>query len=233
MPSMWPMSRRAKITLRCSIPERILPLSRWGGKAASRVAAQEPISFPLNVVPRSPRKLLAQDTANNKTATSRGVMDKDEYPPLLAAGFHSMSLQELRKLCVDRFPTSKRRGQVMDGLEKVLLKISAIGLKAEAWVDGSFLTEKLEPDDSDVVVRVTGADSALADPAQEEVMNWINDTDLKPDYYCDGYCFVEYESTHPLGGVGEWSRAYWIRQFGFSRKDEFKGIALIKLPLSS
>ena len=159
--------------------------------------------------------------------------DKEEYPPLLAAGFHLMTLADLRKLCVDRFPTSTRRRDIMGGLEKVLLKIHATELKAEVWIDGSFLTEKLEPDDSDLVVRVSGWDCALANTVQEDIMNWLNDEDLKPDYYCDSYCFVEYENTHPLAGVGEWCRAYWIRQFGFSRKDEMKGMAVIKLPFSS
>lgn len=159
-------------------------------------------------------------------------MFKDEYPPLLAVGFHPMTIVELRKLCVDGFPTSKRRIQIMNGLEKVLLKIAATDLKAEAWIDGSFLTEKVEPDDSDIVVRVTGADCDAANADQENIMNWLNDEDLKPDYFCDSYCFVEYESTHTLCGVGEWERAYWIRQFGFSRKDELKGLALIELPLT-
>jgi hypothetical protein len=152
---------------------------------------------------------------------------------LLAAGFHPMSLVELRALCVDNFPSSKRRPKIMTGLEQVLALISATNLKADAWVDGSFLTEKDEPDDSDVVVRVTGAEEAAATPEQSAIMDWINDNDLKTQYFCDAYCFVEYEKSHPLGAVGEWCRAYWIRQFGFSRDDEMKGLALITLPVSS
>jgi hypothetical protein len=120
----------------------------------------------------------------------------------------------------------------MDGLEQVLTQVSETKLKAEAWIDGSFLTEKPEPDDSDLVVRVTGWDFALASPEQEAVVNWLNDADLKPGYFCDSYCFVEYESSHPLAGVGEWCRAYWIRQFGFSRETEMKGLAVVKLPLT-
>lgn len=157
---------------------------------------------------------------------------KEEYPPLLPAGFHTMSIRDLRALCVEAFPSSKRRPLVMEGLEKVLLAISACGLSAEAWIDGSFLTQKLEPDDTDMVVRVTGSVEASADPAQLEVVNWINDNDLKPAFYCDAYCFIEYENGHPMGGVGEWCRAYWIKQFGFGRDDSMKGLALIVLPVS-
>ena len=33
-----------------------------------------------------------------------------------------------------------------------------------------------------------------------------------------------------LDGEWEWDRAYWLRQFGFSRADERKGLAVLRLP---
>lgn len=157
--------------------------------------------------------------------------NKDEYPPLLQAGFHTMTVAELRKLCVDRFPLSKRREPIMDGLEQVLGRLNATGITAEAWIDGSFLTEKLEPEDFDMVVRVTSADYALCTPAQMDVLDWLN-SDLKAVFLCDGYSFVEYEKDHSRAAIGEWMRAYWIRQFGFSRENELKGMAVVLLPLA-
>lgn len=165
-------------------------------------------------------------------AGCRAVTDnKEEFPPLLNAGFHSMSLGELRQLCVDNFPRSVRRPQIMAGLEKVLTILSQTGLQAEAWVDGSFLTQKSEPDDSDIVIRVTGSAEAAASDEQIAVVEWINATDLKTPFLCHAFAFVEYENGHPLSGVGEWCRAYWIRQFGFSRENEMKGLARIDLPV--
>jgi|SRR5688572_13893899 len=117
----------------------------------------------------------------------------------------------------------------MDGLEKLIALLISDGVKGQLWIDGSFLTEKLEPDDSDVVLRVTDAELAMQPTVQGNAMHWINNTDLKPTYMCDAYAFVEYKDPHPLKGIGEWDRAYWIRQFGFSRKDEPKGMPLIQL----
>ena len=33
----------------------------------------------------------------------------------------------------------------------------------------------------------------------------------------------------PLHGEAEFNKAYWMRQFGFSRQDSHKGIVLVKV----
>ena len=116
----------------------------------------------------------------------------------------------------------------MDGLEQVFASLAATGIKADVWIDGSFLTQKLDPEDSDIVVNVTGSDYDAATQAQIDVIQWL-ETDLKPQFRCDSYPFVEYERGHPYGSLCEWTRAYWIRQFGFTRTDTPKGMALISL----
>jgi hypothetical protein len=40
---------------------------------------------------------------------------------------------------------------------------------------------------------------------------------------------VEYPIDHDLYMQSEWDRAYWIRQYGFSRRDVQKGIAVLEL----
>jgi hypothetical protein len=117
----------------------------------------------------------------------------------------------------------------MDGLEAVVAKLTAERIEGEVWIDGSFLTEKIDPDDSDIVVAVTGVFLSAATPAQKTLMNWI-ESNLKGSHRCDSYLHVEYPAGHDLAGYSEWMRAYWIRQFGFSRGDDFKGMALVRVP---
>lgn len=140
-----------------------------------------------------------------------------------------MSISNLRVLCVEGFASSKTRPDIMNGLERVLSKISGTALQAEAWIDGSFLTHKIDPNDSDIVIRITGRVEAAATQAQIDVLNWVL-SDLKADYLCDSYLFIEYEKGHKLQYRGEWDRAYWLKQYGFSRGDDRKGIAVINLP---
>ena len=42
---------------------------------------------------------------------------------------------------------------------------------------------------------------------------------------------VKNEAGTELEAVGEWCRSYWIRQFGFTRSDEMKGMYLVRTPL--
>jgi hypothetical protein len=77
---------------------------------------------------------------------------KPEFPPLLAAGFYTRTMEELRKMCVEPYPSSQRRPEIMAGLESIHLRLIGLSITGELWVDGSFLTKKEEPDDVDVVL---------------------------------------------------------------------------------
>lgn len=156
---------------------------------------------------------------------------KDSFPPLLPLGWHPMSLAAVRRLCVDRFPDSITRPAIMTGLEYVVGQLNRSGLPMEVWVDGSFVTEKLNPDDSDIAVRFDGPAYEAASPAQRQPIQWASQTDLKPPHRCDCYPFPYFsQPQHPLYQYTQWRNAYWLNKFGFDREEEPKGLAVIKLP---
>lgn len=104
----------------------------------------------------------------------------------------------------------------------------AIDIEGEIWVDGSFLTTKADPADSDVVVCL---DFNFVDEATSEqvaTLGWLN-TDLTQSYLCDCYQLIRYPEGHPSFWLGERLSAYWMKPWGFSRDDEMKGIAVIEL----
>ncbi len=92
----------------------------------------------------------------------------DEYPPLLQLGFHPMDLAGLGALCVARFPDSLTRPTIMEGFRQVIERLNQSGLPMVMWVNGSFLTEKLNPSDVDMVAKVRQVDvtTATADQIQ-------------------------------------------------------------------
>jgi hypothetical protein len=155
---------------------------------------------------------------------------KVEYPPLLSVGFHEMTVKEVRTLCVDRFPLSKKRDDIMTKLESVIDTLRKEKVEADVWVDGSFLTEKIDPEDSDILLHVQGDFYDNAAPEQRKAIDWVN-SNLKATHLCDSYVHFEYPKGHVWHATGEWMKAYWIKQFGFSRPpdEEFKGMALIRL----
>jgi len=56
-----------------------------------------------------------------------------------------MTLDALRELCVTPFPLSNTRPAIMAGLEQLLQDLINYGISADVWIDGSFLTEKIDP----------------------------------------------------------------------------------------
>jgi hypothetical protein len=152
--------------------------------------------------------------------------DKLEFPPLLPPGFHPFDLAGLRRLCVDRFPASIVRRGLMDRLEAVISLMQQNGMRGDIWIDGSFVTEKLNPYDVDLMLWVKLDDYRRMTPAQLSFFNWFRTTSLKNQYKCDNYGVILDRSQ----AEAEYMFAYWLKQFGFSRSEHMKGLAVIKLP---
>ena len=155
--------------------------------------------------------------------------DKEDFPPLLEPGFHVMTLAELRSRCVTAFPLSKTRAQIMNGLEKLVDLLRSEEIVGDLWIDGSFVTQKLDPEDVDIVLCVQSSLYENGTSGQQNLLDLVIVSDLKPDYFCDAYLLFQYREDDDLFGRGEWLRAYWIKQFGFSRGVDMKGMAVIQL----
>jgi hypothetical protein len=152
-----------------------------------------------------------------------------EYPPLWPAGFHYMTVSAMRRRCVDAFPLSSTRVAIVDGLTAVTGRLVNSWVVGELWVDGSFVTEKIDPQDVDVVLRIGAGLYNDSLPEQRAAIDWII-SNLKESHRCDSYTLMEYSPSDPLFPEGELDRSYWHRQFGFSRGLDYKGIAVISLP---
>jgi hypothetical protein len=79
---------------------------------------------------------------------------KIDHVPLLAPGRHYLTLAEVEALCVGRFAgaSQARRETLFHALEGLTQRLLVAKIPCNMFVDGSFLTEKPEPDDVDVIV---------------------------------------------------------------------------------
>lgn len=152
-------------------------------------------------------------------------MTPEEYPPLLEPGLHSMPAERLRELCVESFDQGRRRREeVFKGLIKYLNAIEGMRLAFESvWVDGSFVTEKPEPADVDIVVLMNrNAIQSLSEDdveAAQELFHGAFVRDRKERYHVDS--FLVYTDQRSQKEV-------YMRHFGTFRDGETKkGIALI------
>jgi hypothetical protein len=84
----------------------------------------------------------------------------------LPPGLHPAEWSEI----AERFGTSVYRLQILDGLRRALEALSAAG-GTNVYIDGSFVTSKLRPDDFDACWSVKDVDPALLDPVLLDFSN--------------------------------------------------------------
>lgn len=156
---------------------------------------------------------------------------KPEFPPLLKPGRHVLSLNELRSLCVasKKFGLSITRKRLQQNLEVVIEKLSAATIIGEVWIDGSYLTEKIDPDDVDVVLRVA-SDIYDTDAEKRAVVDWASSPELRDTHSCHSLKWIEYSQDHPLFTISESDRIYFNRLFTKSIRNVRKGVVIIPLP---
>lgn len=156
------------------------------------------------------------------------IFNKPEWPALLSPGLHNLTCDEFYQISVESFPTSKTRIEIFKGFKAYNEILTNANLSGEIWANGSFLTEKEDPGDIDLVFRTSGQYyDSVSQPEREKIDQVLRNysTDLR----CDSYHFYEYPQSHPLYAIGQESRSYWLGQWGFSRGLVPKGIALIKI----
>ncbi len=170
---------------------------------------------------------------SDNTQFSLVPFDKQEWPPLLEPGFYAKTLAQVRVLCVDGFPLSKTRADIMLGLENLVAEFVSLSIPATFWIDGSFLTHKVDAHDVDMVIFVAADFYNSTNPQQKYLLDWINayqSLEPGPDAVCDAYVAAYWQPGHQYYEIGAENRRYWINQFGFSRSREIKGMAVVTVP---
>jgi hypothetical protein len=153
---------------------------------------------------------------------------RPDFPPLFPLGFHYLTLGNVEQVCVDLFPYSTIRAIIFRGLVTFVQTLESANVIGEIWADGSFLTEKINPKDIDLVLRVDGALYNSGTVNQRQAIDWVI-ANQKLTLKCDSYVFFEYPLGHALHDEGRWWYSYWQKQWGFSREDDPKGIVALSL----
>lgn len=112
------------------------------------------------------------------SASSMSASEGTEFPPLWPPGFHPASLEDVQSRCVDEIDLSTTRQKLMLDFRVVLDCLAASGITCEIWLDGSFVTAKINPSDIDFIAVV---ESRLYDEGSAEVRAILDSlTDRKP-----------------------------------------------------
>lgn len=154
-----------------------------------------------------------------------------DLPALLAPGLHQMSMDRLNSIGVEAFPLSTSRRNIMDGFRRLTCDLIGLGIPGDLVVDGSFLTEEIEPDDLDFALCVTPEFFEACAPQQRKNLEWIRDDfSIKETHLCDCHLCVEYPTDHIEYFDGIQNRAFWVNLFAESKVyKRIRGVAIIAL----
>lgn len=138
-------------------------------------------------------------------------------------------MAELMEMCVTNFPLSSTRPGIIAGFTYLLGRLQKAEVSGQVWINGSFVTEKIDPNDVDFVLCVFADLYDNSTGEQRAVLDAIADEDLKSKHKCDCYLSIEWPAGGPLHREGQENRKYWRDLFGHSRTGEEKGLAILAL----
>jgi hypothetical protein len=139
-----------------------------------------------------------------------------DHPPLFPPGLHAVDESDLSARFVDAFASSTTRRPLLVGLQSFLNALRRAGVAFEVWLDGSFCTEKIDPNDIDLVVFADPIDLNRLDPAKQTYLSGVLDrTNARRQFGCD----VLFAPSNDMN-----MRSYWRGWYGFDRRERPKGI---------
>lgn len=142
-----------------------------------------------------------------------------EEQPLLEAGLHDFKISEIGNHFLKAFPSSITRKPLIDGLSKYIGALTSLGIPVEIWIDGSFTTSKINPNDIDLVIFASATlVNSLPEDKQQLLSALIDRSSIKHNFGCD-VLFSPSEDNN--------MRSYWRGWYGFDRNEKPKGIARV------
>ena len=152
---------------------------------------------------------------------------KEDSLPLLGPGRHVFTLEELRKLCVHDI-NSIQRHNLFAALHTLVTRLTRLEVACELWVDGSYLTEKFEPEDIDLCVVVHHAIYENLSSEAKLLLDDVANPECKYLGCLDAYVCVDYPADHPfraIDPVEEYAEQWSIEH----NERHLKGFARVKV----
>jgi hypothetical protein len=123
----------------------------------------------------------------------------------------------------------------MAGLQTILDRIKELDMVCEVWLDGSFTTQKLEPDDVDFIVFAPMSVLNNESPEMDEFVEWMNGNKDEPKklFKCHTQIIFEDAESQYANDLIVETRTHYEGLFGFSvATHEPKGIVVLNLTVA-
>jgi hypothetical protein len=152
------------------------------------------------------------------------ALAKQDYPPILKAGIHPMTLDQIREAFVSPLPEATPRLRMFSLFDQWVARLRQLNVTGTLWLDGSFVTRKPNPNDLDCVLWNPSFAGPESEASKIEVTSMIDRASAKAVYGIDLYI----ETPLPNARMGR--EAYWRGIFGFQHDGRSaKGFVELKI----
>lgn len=110
---------------------------------------------------------------------------------------------------------------------QMVSELGAAGISCDLWLDGSYLTEKLDPDDIDLSLKVDADVVSTLDAHQWDLLQRIAQGEFDPRL--DSYIVISYPIGHTRRGTDLDRWPYWAEWWGVARGGWCKGVAVLHI----
>ena len=138
----------------------------------------------------------------------------------LPSGVHEATIEDFKTRFVDNVPESKTRTGVFAGYMDYRNDILDLDIVIKQWLDGSFTTRKVDPNDLDVISHVDALKISknryTIDQFRRLFIDGIqsNRGHLNSKYKCDPFAIVVYPPNHKFHNLTLNTINYWLDCFG-------------------
>lgn len=128
----------------------------------------------------------------------------------LLQGIHKIDINAFVETFVDSYPKSNTRKKIFEGYCNYCIFLSHFNFVKRQWINGSYVTKKIDPNDIDIVNFV---DSKAVD-SNALLISYIKRLETDYDYVCRKYsCDTHFVTEYPEDDIRytmfENSAAYW------------------------
>jgi hypothetical protein len=135
-----------------------------------------------------------------------------------------IDLIAFEQIFIDGFTQSKTRRNIFDNYKRFVETIKQlIDEPFYQWIDGSFVTQKINPNDIDVLTFVPHESYIKHNSHFDMLRRWRHNK----DFGVDGYFLKVLPSTHKDFQFYEFDSKDWLNTFSTGRKMENKGLIQI------
>jgi hypothetical protein len=119
----------------------------------------------------------------------------------------------------------------MEGFLRIYRQALRLEIPGDLVIDGSFLTEEIDPDDVDFALVISPEFYDGCNAEQRTFIEWIRDEkSIAGTYLCDCYLCVEWPVEHEMYFDGLQNREYWVKWYSKSKVyKRDRGVVIVSL----